>query len=334
MVTPLHNSSQAELREDKVIASFADLAIKPDIRPDVMFRLSGKLQTTLDLSHLLEMFFKDIQGAVLVDGIAYRFPGSGVVVSFGRCSSQQSTKYNLTSQRDHIGELIFYRSTRFREYELANLEGLMGLLVFPLRNALMYREALDASFRDALTGAGNRVALDRTLNREVELSHRHEMPLSVLMLDIDRFKGINDRYGHNAGDQILKQTVGAISDSIRQTDLCFRYGGEEFLILLSNADQDDALVVAERIRKALALVNVPYMDELIRVTASIGCATLTPTDSHQSLVHRADLALYTAKGLGRDRVVGEDILISCPVDNDELEQEFQANRRNIPTSQT
>jgi diguanylate cyclase (GGDEF)-like protein len=319
MVSPLHNSGQAELRDDKVIAPFGELAIKPDIRPDLLFRLSSKLQTTLDLSQILEIFFKDIQAAVLVDGLGYRFRERDLQVSIGR-SSPHNVSYDLTTRGERLGELVFYRSTRFREYELANVEGLLSTLVYPLRNALRYREALDASFRDPLTGAGNRVALDRTLDREVELAHRHEMALSVLMLDLDHFKLINDRFGHSTGDQVLKETVTAISDCIRQTDICFRFGGEEFLILLSNANQDDALVVAERIRQAVGLVAIQNPDQVIHPTASIGCASLAFNDSRQSLVHRADLALYTAKGLGRNRVVGEDILINCPAETEELKE--------------
>lgn len=318
MVSPLHNSGQAELRDDKVIAPFGELAIKPDIRPDLLFRLSARLQTTLDLSQLLEIFCKEIQHAVLIDGLSYRVRDREIHISMGR-SSTHSVTYDLNTRNDRIGELSFYRASRFREYELANLEGLLSTLVYPLRNALHYREALDASFRDPLTGAGNRVALDRTLDREVELAHRHEMALSILMLDLDHFKDINDRYGHHTGDQVLRETVGAITDSIRQTDICFRYGGEEFLILLSNANQDDALVVAERIRRAVALVSVSYLDQVIHPAASIGCASLTFTDSRQSLVHRADLALYTAKGLGRNRVVGEAIMVSCPAEQSELD---------------
>nr|WP_246624944.1 GGDEF domain-containing protein [Oceanobacter mangrovi] len=293
------------MRDDKVIASFGELALKPDIRPDVLFRLTGKLQTSLELPQLIEIFFREIQASVPVDGITYRFRPYNLVVSQGKTSAH-SVSYDLKTQSETIGELVFYRSSRLREFELANIEGLLSTLLFPLRNALRYREALDAAFRDPLTGAGNRVALDRTLDREVELCHRHEQALSLLMIDMDHFKNINDSHGHTTGDAVLKEAVAAITDCIRQTDLCFRYGGEEFLVLLSNASQEDAMVVAERIRNSISRIRLPVNQGLLKVTSSIGCASLQATDSRKSLIDRADQALYLAKRTGRDKVIGEE----------------------------
>ncbi|MFK4753857.1 GGDEF domain-containing protein [Oceanobacter antarcticus] len=303
-MTPLQSSGQV----GKAIAPFGELAFKPDIRPDVLFRLTGKLQSTLELPLLIEIFFKNIQSSVSVDGISYRVRERQIVVSQGRTSAH-SVNYELSTHGDKVGELIFFRSSRFPEYELANIEGLLSTLLHPLRNALLYQEALDASFRDSLTGAGNRVALDRTLDREIELSRRHEQQLSLLMLDLDNFKSINDQHGHSSGDAVLKETVRAITDCMRQTDLCFRYGGEEFLILLSNASQADALIVADRIRETISKLLIPATQTTtMTATASIGCASLTVSDSRQSLIHRADLALYTAKNRGRNCVVGEATL--------------------------
>ncbi len=308
-MTPFQSIGQAELRDDKNIATFGEIALKPDIRPDVLFRLTGKLQTTLELPQLIEIFFKDIQDTVLVDGISYRCRKLNTVVSQGKTCAH-SVSYDLKTHGEGIGELVFFRSSRFREYELANIEGLLSTLLYPLRNALRYREALDASFRDPLTGVGNRVALDRTMDREVELCHRHDQDVSLLMIDLDHFKRINDSYGHSMGDAVLKQAVDEIMKCIRQTDLCFRYGGEEFLVLLTNAAHDDAMMVAERIRRSISAIQVQVMEtaERVKVTASVGVASLQPSDSRASLINRADLALYTAKGAGRNQVIGDQEL--------------------------
>lgn len=303
-MTPLHSSGQAELRDDKVIAPFGDVALGPDIRPDLLLRLSGHLQTTLELGQLIEIFFKHMQSAVATDGMAYRVPDKAIQVSLGRCCTH-SARYELTTHEEDVGELLFYRSTRFREYELANIEGLLSTLLYPLRNALRYRDAVDASFRDPLTGAGNRVALEQTLDREVELAHRHDLELSVLMLDLDHFKAINDDHGHSVGDAVLKATVSAVIDCVRQTDICFRYGGEEFLVLLSNTPHKESLLVAERIRKSIERLYPKTPEGPIAITGSIGCASLAPTDSKSSLIERADSALYVAKHLGRNQVIGE-----------------------------
>lgn len=302
MVSPMNG--RAELRDDKVITPFGDLAPRPDIRPEVLLRLSGKLQTTLELGQLLEIFLEEIQQAVLVDGLTFHHEPTNTTIAVGR-NSLHTANYRLQTQQDYMGDMTFHRSTRFREHELANIEGLMTTLVYPLRNALRYHEALAAAFRDPLTGAGNRVALDKTLSREVELSKRHDQPLSVLMLDLDHFKQVNDEFGHSMGDKVLKEAVKAMTGCIRQTDMCFRYGGEEFLIMLSNADQSGALRIAERVRMGIGQLSFAGKKDKLQVTASIGCATLQPSDDTEELVSRADTALYVAKDSGRNRVISD-----------------------------
>ena len=302
MVSPLHSNGQAELQRENVVSAFGDMASRPDLRPELLLKLTGKLQTTLDLNQLLDIFFTEMQQAVLVDGMVYQHAELKLRHSTGR-QPPHSASYQLETQKDYMGELVFHRSTRFREHELANIEGLLSTLVFPLRNALRYHEALLAAYRDPLTGAGNRVALDQTLNREIELSKRHQQDLSILMLDLDHFKLINDLYGHATGDEVLKAVVDSIGRCIRQTDMCFRYGGEEFLIMLSNADGAGALRIAERIRMSISDLRFATAKGSLQVTGSIGCASMTFEDDKESLLHRADKALYRAKHAGRNRVI-------------------------------
>ena len=302
MVSPLHSNGQAELQRENVVSAFGDMASRPDLRPELLLKLTGKLQTTLDLNQLLDIFFTEMQQAVLVDGMVYQHAELKLRHSTGRLPPH-SASYQLQTQKDYMGELVFHRSTRFREHELANIEGLLSTLVFPLRNALRYHEALLAAYRDPLTGAGNRVALDQTLNREIELTKRHQQDLSILMLDLDHFKLINDLYGHATGDEVLKAVVDSIGRCIRQTDMCFRYGGEEFLIMLSNADGAGALRIAERIRMSISDLRFATAKGSLQVTGSIGCASMTFEDDKESLLHRADKALYRAKHAGRNRVI-------------------------------
>jgi len=304
MVSPLHTNGRAELRDDKVITPFGDLAPRPDIRPEVLLRLSGKLQTTLELSQLLEIFLEEIQQAVLVDGLTLQHEPGNISLATGR-NSLHTASYRMQTQQDYMGELSFHRSTRFREHELANIEGLLTTLVYPLRNALRYHEAMAAAFRDPLTGAGNRVALDKTLSREIELAKRHDQSLSILMLDLDHFKQVNDEFGHSMGDKVLKEAVTAMTNCIRQTDMCFRYGGEEFLIMLSSADQAGALRIAERVRMGIGNLSFANEKGSLQVTTSVGCATLNLNDTMEELVKRADKALYVAKNHGRNRVISD-----------------------------
>jgi diguanylate cyclase (GGDEF)-like protein len=201
-----------------------------------------------------------------------------------------------------LGELVFRRNQRFSEQEQGNLESLLSTLLFPMRNALLYRAATQSALRDPLTDTGNRIAMDQTLEREIEMSRRHSQPLSLLMLDIDHFKQINDTYGHSAGDEVLKAVAASIKNQLRNVDMVFRFGGEEFLILLSNTSREAAAMVGERLRFAAQAQDYVAEGKMIELTVSIGCSTLLPGESAESLLRRADSALYVAKREGRNRL--------------------------------
>ncbi len=157
---------------------------------------------------------------------------------------------------------------------------------------------------DALTGVANRRQLVERADMEVPRSERHGAPLSLLCLDLDHFKRINDDYGHLAGDEVLKQVAEAIQLSLRPSDLLARVGGEEFHVLLPDTDLAGARDVAERIRVKLEGLDIPVQGVVLHVTVSVGCAQLGPDGADmKSLTHTADERLYQAKALGRNRVV-------------------------------
>ena len=136
------------------------------------------------------------------------------------------------------------RRQRFSDGEIARLENFLCMLVYPLRNALQYHEAVLSSFTDPLTGACNRAAMQTAFERELNLARRQQTPLSVIMLDIDHFKKINDRYGHSNGDCVLRSVSQCVANTIRSSDMLFRYGGEEFVVLLSNTNRAGAKLLA------------------------------------------------------------------------------------------
>jgi diguanylate cyclase (GGDEF)-like protein len=174
-----------------------------------------------------------------------------------------------------------------------------------LENARQYVEAVDEALTDSLTGLANRRALDARLELELERSRRSGQPLSVLMVDIDHFKHINDRHGHAAGDAVLRRLAGILREEIRGIDLAARYGGEEFVLLLPATASAAAYAVAERIRQAVAREVFVVPDErTLRVQVSIGIACFPDDDPEgDHLLQRADEALYAAKGAGRNRVM-------------------------------
>jgi len=157
---------------------------------------------------------------------------------------------------------------------------------------------------DELTGVFNRFGLSYVLQAEVERSLRYGEPLAALMIDLDRFKPVNDRYGHPVGDRVLRWTAARISSALRSTDLLCRYGGEEFLVLLPHTVLDRAVKVAERLRQRIA--SEPFREEGIEIplTVSLGAAALVPgsEDLGEEMVAAADAALYRAKREGRNRV--------------------------------
>jgi diguanylate cyclase (GGDEF)-like protein len=157
-----------------------------------------------------------------------------------------------------------------------------------------------SSLTDALTGLPNRRSAQQALKQESARSRRHRTALSVAMLDVDRFKEVNDRFGHGAGDQVLQQVAAALSRSVRADDVPARWGGEEFLVILTNTGIGGARTCAERIRAGVELEEFPVVG---RVTVSAGVAQLESDESVDSLLARADARLYDAKAGGRNRVV-------------------------------
>jgi two-component system cell cycle response regulator len=173
-----------------------------------------------------------------------------------------------------------------------------------LQDQLRERNAeLDRMTRtDALTGVYNRRHLEEELTRQYAIARRQRHPVSVLLLDIDHFKQVNDTYGHPAGDLVLREFARRLRDDLRAGDIAGRWGGEEFLVVLPGADLSAAIEVAERIRRATARTPVITAEGEIPLTVSGGCA-VGPLDTPDDQVSRADTALYQAKAAGRDRIV-------------------------------
>lgn len=166
------------------------------------------------------------------------------------------------------------------------------------------------SVTDPLTGCSNRGCLNKRLPQEIQRAVRYNRSLSIIMCDIDHFKKVNDTYGHQAGDLVLKEFSRRIKDSIRDNvDQLARYGGEEFLVTLPETDLDGALNVAERLRRIISERKMDIETEKIKITSSFGVASFDPNNrdgqiSFDTLIKDADKHLYQAKNEGRNQVVG------------------------------
>ncbi len=159
----------------------------------------------------------------------------------------------------------------------------------------------EASTHDALTGIANRRLLTERLREETERAKRYSRPLCIVMIDIDRFKIINDEHGHEIGDNVLMEVVRVMEAEIREHDLCGRWGGEEFLVLMPETATDSAVLVMERLREAVAKLRVRINDESLAVTVSLGMAQLRADENYSRTINRADVALLQAKRNGRNR---------------------------------
>lgn len=182
------------------------------------------------------------------------------------------------------------------------------------RVVAMQRELERLATTDALTGALNRRRFLERGTEEYNRSRRYDRPLSVMMLDIDHFKRVNDTYGHATGDEAIRMTVRACKSSLRNCDIIGRLGGEEFAVILPETDLVGALDVAERLRARVEAATIPLPGGEMRMSVSIGVASCEPDEvTVERALGRADRALYEAKARGRNRVVAEPMMDSSAI---------------------
>jgi diguanylate cyclase (GGDEF)-like protein len=179
--------------------------------------------------------------------------------------------------------------------------------------AEMYSAVEATAGLDALTGCLNRRSLMKVAAHEMARSERTGMPLTVVAIDLDHFKQVNDSYGHAGGDAVLCSVVTLLRDRLRSVDVVARTGGEEFLVLLPDTDAVSGMKVVEGLRQAVAAMRVEYESSVIAVTASAGVTQSLPkNDSWTAMANRADRAMYAAKGAGRNRVVLDEVAAKLP----------------------
>lgn len=294
----------------KVTSTYKNISRQIIDTNDVVSRTIRRLQTTLDANTIIELFYRELSDLMEPGQLRYQSPNDDVL-SIGDNSGAHNCQFNLAIEDTRLGKLTVCRRKRYSDEEISIVELMASTLVFPLKNALMYQDALNKALTDELTGMGNKRALAASVHREAERATRKNHDLSAIMLDIDHFKAINDTYGHSVGDSILTQFSQLIKDNFRQSDLCFRYGGEEFLLLLDDANLEQTQHTAERLRAIIEnhTFNVP--GKTLNLTTSLGCSMFMKGEGLKSFIDRADKALYSAKRLGRNQVN------STPVENAE-----------------
>lgn len=266
------------------------------------YDISSALQTTLEFNELIAIFSTKIANKIPHSAFIYTNAEFDLEVKSG-VFTRHSCNYALKVEQQQLGELKLMRNHRFSDSDLRLLETLLCCLIYPLKNATLFHQALKKAYTDPLTQTHNRTSFDDSIKREMSLAIRNTQSLSLIFLDIDHFKAINDTYGHECGDTTLVLSAKWIKESLRDSDIVFRYGGEEFVILLSGTDANGAELLAERIRASIENHTIAYGMEILKITASLGVSTLRDNDTLKSFVQRADKAMYIAKNKGRNQVV-------------------------------
>lgn len=267
-----------------------------------ILQLSDLLSRNLEVSQIIESFMGEISNDVTYCGYRFRCDDIGLTLENGVIEGFDAN-YRLKIQNRLLGELTLFKRSSFGSEELCELEDLLCALIYPVKNALMYQIALKSAYRDPLTGLNNRTAMEKNLPREIDLAKRHSQCMALLVMDLDGFKQINDSQGHDAGDQVLRGVASIISQVVRNTDLVYRYGGDEFVGGLPQTDVHGAIDVSERIRSSIENLDLSELGATGKVRVSIGITLVRQGDNFSSAFKRADKALYQAKINGKNQII-------------------------------
>lgn len=276
---------------------------------DANVRFGEALAATLDPDQLRRVIVETAVEATQAAG--GRLVADGDTYEAGDPDAEgERLEYELRAGRHAYGRLVLVGDA-FDVEERMTAASLTGQAVVALENARLHRVAERRARVDSLTGLANRRRADEALEAELARSDRLGDPTGLILLDVDDFKAVNDRYGHPTGDEVLRAVAATLRDAVRQIDTAARWGGEEFAVVLPATDLDGASQLAERLRAALAEREIVGPDDqTLRVTASFGVAASLPGSTPERLVETADDALYRAKRAGKNRVYAGSIPVT------------------------
>jgi diguanylate cyclase (GGDEF)-like protein len=289
------NDMAAQLEE-----RLAELEAERGRARETLARFGEALAATHDAKQLLRIVAAEAAEVTSARACRIVSADGSVVVSGDEDADGDRLSIPLVAAGERFGTLELVGDS-FSKEERMNAASLAAHAVVALENARLHGMVERQALVDGLTGLANRRAAAAALHAEAAQSERLETPLSIVLADLDGFKDVNDEHGHAVGDEVLRAFADVLRETVRESDVAGRWGGEEFLLLLPGADLDGAAQFAERVRAGLETRRIPSAPEL-RVTASFGVAEYAGESNSEQLVAAADSALYRAKRGGKDRV--------------------------------
>ncbi len=265
-----------------------------------LLEISSMLHRKLDLPLLLECFFTECQSFLSFEGLSFTVANSHETIMVGD-NRQHLKHYPIQLAGESLGQLTVHTAQVLSPKDQRQMDRLILSIEYPLKNALDYRVAERATLVDPSTGIFNRKALERELPREMLISKRSEIPLSLLILDLDHFHRINESHGYAVGDELIQEVANTLNNNLREADVIFRLEPDSFAVILGETDFDGALTVSERLRTSIDTCY-RYNNIQLLQNASAGVTEMSEADTASSLIERAQAALIQAKRAGRNRI--------------------------------
>lgn len=253
--------------------------------------LLEQLQTTLDVKQLINIFAIEVAKYLDFSGLYFKHADISATAR-GSKQAKSERQFELKLNGQFFGIITYAVNMPISIANFKVLTELHDLLINPLNNAVQYHQAMQLAMQDSLTQLGNRRSFDEQIKRTMAQACRRHTRAGLILSDLNKFKAINDNYGHDIGDNVLIQFAEALRQSVRDTDSVFRFGGDEFAIIVADATEQSLAVIEQRIYHAIS------RDALLakyNVTSSLGLAFMNRADNATSFFKRADNALYSQK---------------------------------------
>lgn len=247
--------------------------------------------SSIDIDTLLQVYFAELKTLLPISGLSVRLEEEMIHIGKVKNGKVKRT-LSCTCEHREFAKVTYFSHKSLSICQTNSLQSLHHFFKMSLFNAIKHHHVKRLATKDHLTSLGNRAAFDEALNKMISVAKRTETTFSVLAFDLNKFKAVNDTYGHLQGDQILMAFAQVLARCIRDTDQAFRFGGDEFCCLLFEATEDSLALITNRIHQEVA--NDPMLKKY-GVSTSIGQATFEPSDSANCLFERADKALYSDK---------------------------------------